>query len=226
MGTLKKLRIAYILNIILALLELISTLWMMSGIGGGVLSASKFAMFRYFTVDSNVLMGIIAVCAAVHLRKVLRGDRAAPSRAFYVWTLTGTVGVTLTLLVTVFFLEPTMAPEFGPFALFAGSNFFLHLVNPILAVVAFVGYEKTRSLPFGHTVTGIVPMLLYAVYYVAEAVRHSVAGVVSAGYDWYGFLVAGVKSAWIVLPVIILFTWLISVVLWRWNRRRAEETEA
>ena len=179
-------------------------------------------MFKFFTIDSNVLMGVIALFTALQLRQVIRGQREDLSTACYVWYLAGTVGVTLTMLVTVFFLEPTMAPQFGLFALFAGSNFLLHLFNPLLAIVAFTVYEKTRKIPFRHTLTGIVPMVLYAVFYVANCVRHAVNGMVDIAYDWYGFLAGGVKTVWIVIPVIFLFTWLISVALWRLNRRKTE----
>lgn len=222
LGVLKRFRIAYILNLCLALLEVLAPIWMSSGLVGGVLTTSGAEMFKFFTIDSNVLMGVIALFTALQLRQVIRGQREDLSTACYVWYLAGTVGVTLTMLVTVFFLEPTMAPQFGLFALFAGSNFLLHLFNPLLAIVAFTVYEKTRKIPFRHTLTGIVPMVLYAVFYVANCMRHAVNGMVDIAYDWYGFLAGGVKTVWIVIPVIFLFTWLISVALWRLNRRKTE----
>ena len=219
----KRFRIAYILNLCLALLEVLAPIWMSSGLVGGVLTTSGAEMFKFFTIDSNVLMGVIALFTALQLRQVIRGQREDLSTACYVWNLAGTVGVTLTMLVTVFFLEPTMAPQFGLFALFAGSNFLLHLFNPLLAIVAFTVFEKTRKIPFRHTLTGIVPMVLYAVFYLANCMRHAVNGMVDIAYDWYGFLAGGVKTVWIVIPVIFLFTWLISIALWRLNRRKTEK---
>ena len=218
----KRFRIAYILNLCLALLEVLAPIWMSSGLVGGVLTTSGAEMFKFFTIDSNVLMGVIALFTALQLRQVIRGQREDLSTACYVWYLAGTVGVTLTMLVTVFFLEPTMAPQFGLFALFAGSNFLLHLFNPLLAIVTFTVFEKTRKIPFRHTLTGIVPMVLYAVFYLANCMRHAVNGMVDIAYDWYGFLAGGVKTIWIVIPVIFLFTWLISIALWRLNRRKTE----
>ena len=218
----KRFRIAYILNLCLALLEVLAPIWMSSGLVGGVLTTSGAEMFKFFTIDSNVLMGIIALFTALQLRQVIRGQREDLSTACYVWNLAGTVGVTLTMLVTVFFLEPTMAPQFGLFALFAGSNFLLHLFNPLRAIVTFTVFEKTRKIPFRHTLTGIVPMVLYAVFYLANCMRHAVNGMVDIAYDWYGFLAGGVKTVWIVIPVIFLFTWLISIALWRLNRRKTE----
>jgi hypothetical protein len=65
-------------------------------------------------------------------------------------------------------------------------------------------------------------MVLYAVFYLANCMRHAVNGMVDIAYDWYGFLAGGVKTVWIVIPVIFLFTWLISIALWRLNRRKTE----
>lgn len=61
-------------------------------------------------------------------------------------------------------------------------------------------------------------MLIYTVYYVAEAIRHSKNGVISPGYDWYGFFFNGVQSAIVMVPLLIAITYAISFVLWRINR--------
>ncbi|MCR4673636.1 MAG: hypothetical protein K5675_01390, partial [Lachnospiraceae bacterium] len=136
-----------------------------------------------------------------------------------IWQLLATTSVTLTLLVTVFFLAPT-AP-YHWILLFADSNFLLHLVNPLLSIIAFVCFEKTTTLTIKHTCIGILPMVIYSVYYIGAAVTHSTDGVVDYGYDWYGFLVAGLKSAFIVIPIIVVFTYLISFVLWKLNKLKA-----
>ena len=62
LGALKRFRIAYILNLCLALLEVLAPIWMSSGLVGGVLTTSGAEMFKFFTIDSNVLMGVIALC--------------------------------------------------------------------------------------------------------------------------------------------------------------------
>ncbi|MCR4674567.1 MAG: hypothetical protein K5675_06120, partial [Lachnospiraceae bacterium] len=105
---------------------------MMSGIqifsDAAVLSASKFMMFRYFTVDSNILMGIVALCSAIKYKKMMTNNETKIPASLSIWQLLATTSVTLTLLVTVFFLAPT-AP-YHWILLFADSNFLLHLVNP------------------------------------------------------------------------------------------------
>ena len=215
MNDLKK---AYILNRCLFVLEVFAIGWMMSGLSGGVLSARKLATLKYFTVDSNILLGIAALIAAIDQRKVLRGEKGEVSLSTLILKLSGTFGGTLTMLVTIFFLGPTLGRTYGFFSLFEKSNFFLHLVNPVLGIVTFLCFEKSSRIAFRHTFTAIIPLVLYAVYYVIVTLSHTVNGVAAKGYDWYGFFFLGVKSAYIVLPVIIVISWLISFALWKLNR--------
>ena len=179
-------------------------------------------MFRYFTVDSNILMGIAALVAAVDERAVISGKKSEVSTGTYIFKLVGTVGVRLTMLVTVFFLASRAIPTTGFFSLFYYSNFLFHLASPVLSIVAFVFFEKSDRILFRHTFTGIVPMLCYAVYYIYEALTHIQDGAVIRGYDWYGFLFTGVKSAVIVIPLLFLITYGISAGLWRLNRTPSE----
>ena len=216
-----KIKKAYILNICIFVLEVFAVTWMMSGLSGGVLTSARLSVLKYFTIDSNILMGIFALIAVFDQRKVLNGKKDDVSAGTYVLKLVGTVGVTLTMLVTIFFLGPTLGRTYGFFSLFAQSNLFLHLVNPVLSIIVFLCFEKSSKIAFRHTFTGIIPMVLYAVYYVSETVKHMENGVIAKGYDWYGFFVLGIKSAFIVLPILIIVTWLISAALWKLNKTNA-----
>ena len=124
------------------------------------------------------------------------------------------------MLVTIFFLGPTLGRTYGFFSLFEKSNFFLHLANPVLSIVVFLCFEKSTKIAFRHTFTGIIPMVIYAVYYVSETVRHMENGQIAKGYDWYGFFFLGIRSAFIVLPILFIITWLISAVLWKLNKTK------
>ena len=209
---------ACILNSFIVVLEVAAITWMINGSSDGALSISGLRSLRYFTVDSNILLGIFALIAAMDERQVWLGRKADVSSASILLKHIGTVGVTLTMLVTVFYLTPSTLQKYGLLGMYKGSNFLLHLVNPILAIIVFLRYERTPRLAFRHTFTGIIPMLIYTVYYVAEAIRHSKNGVISPGYDWYGFFFNGVQSAIVMVPLLIAITYAISFVLWRINR--------
>lgn len=216
------LKTAFILNVVLALLEVFAVSWMMSGIQiagtTSALTAARLATLKFFTVDSNIIAGVFAIIVAVDLWMVMKGRKSEASNLSYVLTLVGAVGVTLTMLVTVFFLAPTF--ENGWYTCFNNSNFFLHLVNPLVSIVLFVVFMRDGKISFKHTFTGIVPLLIYAAYYVANVFTHLDGGKINPAYDWYGFFMLGTKSVFIVLPLIILITYGISVALWKINRGR------
>lgn len=211
---------AFVANIIIFILEVFANIWMMTGVSlkgaTGTLSAARLAMFKFFTVDSNVLLGIVALLVAVEEYRVMKGKKEELSSKSYILKLVGTVGVTLTMLVTVFFLAPTMG-----MGVFYNSNLFLHVINPLLSIVTFVFFEKSLKIGFVHTFTGIIPMVIYACYYVTVTLMHAPGGVIAKGYDWYGFFAFGLKSGVIVVPLLVVITYIISLVLWKWNRRKA-----
>ena len=57
------------------------------------------------------------------------------------------------------------------------------------------------------------------------SVIHSTGNRVDKGYDWYGFFALGLKSGFIIVPIIILITFGISFVLWKLNRSKLSKTD-
>ncbi len=215
----KRLKASYYMCLILFLLELFGCTWVFTGIhfvGTHLeLSDNGLKSLKYFTTDSNILMGVIALILVVAIRQVLKGRKDKLAVGYYVLFLVGAVGVTLTMLVTIFFLAPTSS---HPVTLFMNSNFFLHLLNPLVSIITFVLFLRTKEIPFRATFPGMLPMGLYAIGYVINAMNHLDNGRIPKKYDWYGFMVMGPKSIFIVLPIIILVTYLIGLALWFCNR--------
>ena len=121
----------------------------------------RFA-FRFFTTQSNVLCACGALLTAAFL---LSGD--VPRWA---WTLkyVGTAAVTVTMLTVLFFLWPVIGKE-GPKVLLTGSDLFLHLINPLLAIASFCFFEK-RGMSFLWSLWGMVPVLVYGQHYLYRIV--------------------------------------------------------
>lgn len=61
---------ACILNSFIVVLEVAAITWMISGSSDGALSISGLRSLRFFTVDSNILLGIFALIAAMDERQV------------------------------------------------------------------------------------------------------------------------------------------------------------
>ena len=212
---------AYICDCITAGMVLFSVMWMFSGIvighGRVLLTASRWGILRYYTVDSNILMGIAAALSAHSRRAVLNGRRKELPAYVPALKLIGVVGVTLTMLVTMFFLAPTMAGGYR--ALFSNSNFFLHLLNPLMSLYGFLGPERGICVRRREALYGVSSVAVYAVYYAANCALHAVGDVVPRQVDWYGFAVAGLRrGCLLVLPLLLLCAYAISLGLWALNR--------
>ena len=112
--------------------------------------------FRFFTVQSN------AFCAVAALLMCLwPGQR-------WVWIVKyiGTAAVTVTLLTVFLFLGPSSG---GYGALLRGSDFFMYLVTPLLAIVSF-GFFERRGMGFAEALWGMLPVVCYGLWYLYKTI--------------------------------------------------------
>ncbi len=212
---------AFRLNVLNAALVFFAVSWMFSGIHFGStapLTSGGVEIFRYYTIDSNILLGVSAVLMARAQRSVLNGKMTEIPPALYVLKLAGVVGVTLTMLVTVFFLAPTASG--GWWSMFSNGNLFMHLINPLLSLYVFLKYERSRCIGWWGTLAGIASVAAYSVFYGLNCILHAVDGQVPARYDWYGFAAGGLKSGLIMMPLLLLGAYGVCLGLWALNRRR------
>ena len=126
--------------------------------------------FRFFTVQSNVFCGAAALLMCLF-----------PGQGWS-WTLkyVATEAVSVTMLTVFLFLGPTQG---GYAALLRGSDFFMHLTTPLLAIVSFCVYER-RGMGFGTALWGMLPVMLYGVWYCYKVVF---APEEKRWNDFYGF---------------------------------------
>ena len=110
----------------------------------------------FYTTQSNILCAISALCIC------LFGD----AQWAFVLKYIGTVAVTVTMLTVIFFLGPSFGTYKG---LFTGPDFFLHLFNPLLALVSLCVYER-RPMSLGISLTGLLPVLLYGTLYLYKTI--------------------------------------------------------
>ena len=147
----------WFLNILIALITLIIVVSFFRKEGQWVPERGKFAL-RFFTTLSNIL------CAAACLLTALAMNAGGVPE--WIWTLKyiGTAAVTVTMLTVLFFL----APSFGKGALkvlLSGTDLFMHLITPLLALVSFCVFEK-RGMTFCQSLWGMLPVVLYGPVYL------------------------------------------------------------
>lgn len=218
-----KVKISLVLNILIVFFTIFATIAMFTGFKfmhghDVVLQSTKLGMLRFFTVQSNILMGIIALFFAVLEIKLLKGKIEEISTKAYVLKLMATTAVGLTFLVVFAYLGPIT--EYGIIAMIMNSNLFFHLITPLLSMICFAAFERTNKVKFKYTFLGIIPTFLYAIYYMINIFVHMENGKVSPVYDWYWFVQNGVWTAIIVVPLIFFITYLITLLLWRINKKK------
>ena len=165
--------------------------------GEGTLSEKGLGSLKYFTVDSNLLMGVAALNLVREDLAVLRGTKNKVSAAAVRLYYAGAVSVALTFLVTVLFLSRI----FGLWVLYVGANFWMHLVVPVLGVCVFCIFVREYRLNMKDTLVSLIPLGIYAVYYVGMILKY---GLEDPRTDWYYFCFAGIRTLPIVLIVIFL----------------------
>ena len=218
----KKIRISLIINFIIFLLTTIATIMMFTGFKfmhgpEPILESTKLGMLKYFTVESNIFMGLVALFFVLEEIKILKGKKSEISDKLYILKLMSTTAVGLTFLVVFAYLGPIA--ENGILSLLMNSSLFFHLIIPVMSMVNFSMFEKTNKLSFKYTFFGLIPSFVYSIFYLTNVLIHIENGMVSTKYDWYWFVQNGVWTAIIVVPSIFAVTYVISLILWRLNHR-------
>ena len=111
--------------------------------------------FRYYTTQSNVLCAVSTLCICLFPQ----------AQWTYYLKVVGTAAVTVTMLTVLLFLGRIYG--YGP--LLKGSESFMHLINPLLAIVSLCVFER-RGIGFAASFIGLLPVALYAPLYLYNVV--------------------------------------------------------
>lgn len=202
--------LSVIINLFIFLLTLLSWGSMVFAITeGGMLSMPGVFSLKFFTVLSNLFNGF--VCLAFAIAR-MRG-RVTPR--MQLWKLMGTTAVGLTFLTVMVFLGPV----FGYGGMFLGGNLWLHLLLPVISILSYLTFDSDVPLTKRSTLWAVAPMLVYAVGYLGNILIQGV-GDWPDRHDFYGFLLWGWGPGIVIFLGLILLTWLLALVLWRFGRAR------
>lgn len=168
------------------------------GSGSGNMQVGGFACFRYFTVLSNVFVALCCAAVLPYNIRALTGGNTQPPHGVMLLKFTGTLSVTVTLVVVLVFLGPTM----GYAAMFAGSNLLLHLLTPLLTLFSFCALDGGGRIGKREILLGVFPVVIYGVVYLILVVALGI------WEDFYGFNRGGL---WYVsFPAVLLGSALLS----------------
>jgi hypothetical protein len=181
--------------------------WLMLAFGVGDpdhLAARGIESLKYFTVLSNLLMGLASAITAVFY--IMASGLPA---WVIILKLTATASVMLTFTTVVALLGPTL----GWKGMYTGGNLYMHLVLPLLAIMDLVLFIPVGRLPLWATLLSMVPCALYGLWYMRTVYVH---GVKENGkvYDFYGFLRWGWGKVPFLFMGMLAFVQVVALALW------------
>jgi len=179
-----------------------------------LLEVSKIEMFKFYTVDSNILMAIISLIFAIYEIKLLKGKIDKIPNKIFILKIIGTSAISLTFIVTALFLTP----QYGLYAMYNNNNLFFHLIVPLLSLITYIVFEKHEN-KYKYAIYGIIPMFIYSIYYTSMIIINLDNDGLTFKYDFYGFLNGKITNVFIVIPVIYLVSYLISILIIFLNKK-------
>ena len=156
---------------------------------------SGFLCLRYFTNLSNIFSaGAAAIILVFNVKNVINDEYVFPKWAITVKYVSA-CAVAVTFVTVTVFLTPMVALNGKSFfLLFKGNSFFVHFLNPLLAIINIILFERTPALSFKNAAIGVIPTLIYSVVYVVLVVGFKIWP------DFYNFTFNGTYWA---LPIVI-----------------------
>ena len=214
----KNKKISIFLNILIFLFTVTAAILMFAGIKFTrkmdiPLECSGFEFLKFFTVQSNIFAGIMALFFVIY--NILNKEI---SQRMYILKYMSTCAVFLTLFVVFVYLG-WIVPN-GLLSLLTNANLFFHLIIPLLSVITFIFFERENNLNFNHVKYGAFPATIYGVGYILNAVIHLKNGTIPIRYDFYGFLQYGFIKSLIAVCLVYLSSYLISFLLWKFNNNK------
>ena len=134
--------------------------------GEGNMAVRGVLAFRYFTVDSNILAAVAGIFVLREALVSLRGAQFVLPRRVQLIKFVGTGAVGLTFTVVMVFLGPL----YGYKSMFRGMNLWLHLINPVLAMLSFLLLERGAPLKKRDLLWGLLPVVVYGLVYLVQVV--------------------------------------------------------
>lgn len=174
--------------------------------------------FGYYTVQSNVFMAMVSLAFAIKEIQLLKGKIKKIPFKYYILKMIAVTAISLTFLVVVIIFS--ILSKNGLLPLIRNSNLFFHCIIPVTSIINFIIFEKTDTIKFKHTFYGLIPTILYEMYYTSNVLSNMKDGKVSPSHDWYYFTQNGLLIA-ISIPFMMLgITYIIALIIWKLNKKR------
>jgi len=206
----KKDFIRVIVNSVLAIA--VFTVWILSFFfwRDSTLGGSGWSDLKYFTVQSNLLVGVVAVLWLVF--RLAKGKGGVP-RWLTLLKYLSTVAVSVTFLVVLTFLGPL----YGYGRMYYGANLFFHLLVPLFAMGEYALLEE-GEISFRMSFFAALPPFLYGIGYLTNCLVNGIGSWDTVRHDWYSFLEWGYPVGIAMFLLLCAVAWGLGLALRAMNR--------
>ena len=157
-------------------------------VGSGALGSKGWTVFKYFTFQSNIFVGLVCLTYAIFQFLIIKGIIGKLPPVFLVFNHVGITAIGVTFLIVIVFL----APGYGFDKMYNNANLFFHALVPLVAMINYLFFEKEANIRFWQTPFAIIPCLFYGVVYFIVVASNNAYG--NLNIDFYGF---GKDGPWI-----------------------------
>ena len=230
-------RLRWYVNILLAVL-VFGSWFSVFFFGTGSLVRNGLGSLKYFTMLSNIFVGVMAVAWLVSIQKGAGAGKSgieiaaesgkanagksgnnngtAPSfkasDRVEIIKYIAAASVGLTCATVLFFLGPI----YGYPAMFEGFNLPLHLINPVVAILEIIFLSDVKYTRRDNLLV-IIPPFLYGLGYIANILINGI-GQWPDTNDWYFFFHWGYPVGALIYVVLLTVTWLIGLLIRKLQR--------
>lgn len=167
--------------------------------GEGTLISKGIDNFKYYTVLSNVLCGVVAL-----IRLICK--KTSEKIRLLKYTAAGVV--TVTFLTILLFLGPL----YGYSNMYKNANLWFHLIIPIVALIDIYVTDAGPRFKIKTLFLTTIPTVIYGTVYLANNLINGV-GTWPNTNDWYGFLNWGLPVGILIFAVITAVNFVVVCVL-------------
>ena len=170
----------------------------------------KEQMFIFYTEDSNILSACICAMVAVGQLVCIFTGRELP-RWLHTLKYIATCCLTMTFLTVVFVLGPMYEDGNGWYImLFTGSMLYHHFLNPVLAILSLVLFERLPRLPLRQVWWALVPTILYGLY----DLHGNITGTIDGPYPFMRVYDQTIQETLMWFTIILVTNLLYAFLLW------------
>ena len=175
---------------------------------------TKTHPLQYFTVWSNLLSSVAAALMFPYAVEGIRKKRFSLPRWIVVLQYSGAICVATTMVAALALILPTQGID-----AVTGTNFWLHIVSPILTIVLFECVETGISFSRKTAVFTLVPYWVYMIVYLIMVV---IIGEENGGWSDF-YMTMAFWPAWVSAILMLAVGIAISLVLRLLHNKRAAQ---